>query len=80
MDARLMTDADLHQVTGRKRKSAQAAWFRLHFGIEPVQAADGRIILTWAAFEGMQAKRMGVLSAPSAPTQRPSLISVRRTA
>ncbi|CAB3730327.1 DUF4224 domain-containing protein [Paraburkholderia rhynchosiae] len=81
MDTRLMSDQDLIDVTGKKRHSAQAAWFERHFGITPVQRADGRIILTWAAFEGLQAKRAGVGPATSsANTERPPLMPIRRAA
>jgi hypothetical protein len=80
MSDRLMSEQDLQHVTGKKRHSAQAAWFQLHFGVTPVQSGDGRIILTWATFEGMQAKRAGIApgSAPAAP--RPTLQPLRRIA
>jgi hypothetical protein len=79
MDTRLMSEDDLRDVTGKKRHSAQAAWFKQHFGMLPVQRADGRIILTWAAFEGLQAKRAGVLAGPP-QAERPALVPVRRMA
>ncbi len=76
-----MSEGDLQHVTGKKRHSAQAAWFKLHFGLTPVQSADGRIIITWAAFEGLQAKRAGIVE-PSAGGggPRPSLTPIRRVA
>lgn len=81
MDTRLMSEQDLIDVTGKKRHSAQVSWFKQHFGLTPVQSADGRIILTWAAFEGLQAKRAGVGPAASgANTERPPLMPVRRAA
>ncbi|CAG9259474.1 conserved hypothetical protein [Burkholderia diffusa] len=80
MDTRLMSDDDLVDVTGKKRRSAQVAWFERHFGLTPVTRADGRIILTWAAFEALQAKRAGVLPNSTAPAARPQLMPIRRAA
>lgn len=80
MDTRLMSDDDLVDVTGKKRRSAQVAWFERHFGLTPVTRADGRIILTWAAFEALQAKRAGVLPTPTDPASRPQLMPIRRAA
>ncbi len=77
MDNRLMSEQDLHDVTGLKRHSAQAAWFQRIFGICPVQRADGRIIMTWAAFEALQAKRAGVLPVVGV-APRPALVPLRR--
>ncbi|WP_244133319.1 DUF4224 domain-containing protein [Burkholderia gladioli] len=75
-----MSEEDLQHVTGKKRHSAQASWFKLHFGLTPVQSADGRIIITWAAFEGLQAKRAGIGEASAGGAPRPSLTPVRRVA
>lgn len=81
MDARLMSEQDLIDVTGKKRHSAQAAWFLRHFGVTPVQSAAGRIILTWAAFEGLQAKRAGVGLPPNGTSgTRPPIMPLRRAA
>lgn len=81
MDTRLMSEQDLIDVTGKRRPSAQVEWFKQHFGVTPVQRADKRIILTWAAFEGLQAKRAGVAPATdSANTGRPPLMPIRRAA
>jgi hypothetical protein len=78
MDARLMTDGDMRDITGKKRHSAQVAWFRQHFGLTPVTSGDGRIILTWAAFEALQARRAGIVQADTIRADRPPLIPVRR--
>lgn len=81
MDNRLMSEQDLKDVTGLKRHSLQVRWFVKHFGVTPVQRADGRIIMSWSAFEGMQAKRAGVLPGASAPTEnRPTLVPLRKAA
>lgn len=79
MDTRLMSEQDLQDVTGKKRHSSQMSWFKQHFGIAPVQRADGRIILTWAAFEALQAKRAGV-GGQQHPSIRPALQPIRSAA
>jgi len=79
VDNRLMSEQDLRDVTGLKRRSLQAKWFQRHFGIIPVQRADGSIIMTWSAFEALQAKRAGVL--PTGENgQRPALVPLRKAA
>ncbi|MGD7196545.1 DUF4224 domain-containing protein [Ralstonia pseudosolanacearum] len=81
IDNRLMSEKDLHDVTGLKRHSAQVNWFVTQFGVKPVQRADGRIILSWAAFEALQARRVCAASAvPAANNERPALIPVRKAA
>lgn len=80
MDNRLMSEQDLRDVTGLRRFKLQAAWFQRHFGLTPVQRADGRIILTWAAFEALQAKRAGVLPGAVPSDNRPALVPLRRAA
>ncbi len=77
MDARLMSEQDLQDVTGKKRHTAQVTWFKSNFGLTPVQRKDGRIILTWAAFEGLQARRAGI-GADQPPNSRPKLVPVGR--
>jgi hypothetical protein len=79
MDNRLMSEQDLRDVTGLKRRSLQAVWFQRHVGITPVQRADGRIIMTWSAFEALQAKRAGVLPGAARPARTP-LIPIRKAA
>lgn len=82
MNERLMSPEDLQHITGKKRHSAQAGWFKLHFGLTPVQSADGRIIITWSAFEGLQAKRAGIAEPSGKPAagDRPQRIPLRRAA
>ncbi|WP_081026007.1 DUF4224 domain-containing protein [Ralstonia solanacearum] len=80
-DNRLMNEKDLHDVTGLKRHSAQVNWFVTQFGVKPVQRADGRVILSWAAFEALQARRVCATSAvPATNNERPTLVPVRRAA
>jgi hypothetical protein len=60
MDARLMSPDDLLLVTGKKRYTAQMAWFKRAFGVEPARSANGRPVMTWATFEALQAKKAGL--------------------
>ncbi|WP_083254182.1 DUF4224 domain-containing protein [Pandoraea sp. ISTKB] len=77
MNSRLISDEDLVEITGKKRCSTQVAWFKQQFGIDVVTRANGHIIMTWATFEALSAKKAGVLSS-SAPPARPTLHSARR--
>ena len=79
MDNRLLSEQDLKDVTGLKRHSLQIRWFEQHFGVKPVQRADGRIIMSWSAFEGLQAKRAGVLPGATTSTRAP-LVPIRKAA
>ncbi|MBN3850140.1 DUF4224 domain-containing protein [Paraburkholderia sp. Ac-20342] len=76
MSFEILSAEQLVQITGKKRKSAQVAWFKKNFGLEPVLRADGSILMTQSAFEALLLKRMGVadaLTKPEAP--RPPLLS-----
>jgi hypothetical protein len=63
MDPRLMSADDLIAVTDKKRYTAQMAWFKRTFDVEPARSAKGRPVITWATFEALQAKHMGVAPA-----------------
>ncbi|PYE13382.1 uncharacterized protein DUF4224 [Paraburkholderia silvatlantica] len=72
MSERLMSHDDLARVTGKKRYSKQAAWFKEQFGINVVRCGDGSPVMTWATFEALQAKKAGLSSAPL-KEERPAL-------
>lgn len=82
MDSRLISDHDLIEITGKKRCSRQAAWFKQQFGIDVVRRADGHIIITWAAFEALQARRAGIATGSATDPQqtRPAVYPLRRAA
>ena len=63
MAPQLMSEADLEDVTHLKRYSKQAEWFRRTFGVDVVRRDDGSIVMTWATYEALNAKRAGVLPA-----------------
>ncbi len=69
---RLMTADDLLRVTGKKRYSKQAEWFREQFGINVVRCGDGSPIITWTTFEALLAKKAGLRTEP-AKEERPAL-------
>ena len=50
MSERLMNEADLVRVTGKKRYGKQAEWFKATFGIDVVTAASGAVIMTIVDF------------------------------
>lgn len=78
MSDRLMNADELERVTGKKRYSSQAAWFREQFGINVVQCGDGSPVMTWLTFEALQQKRAGLTSAPSKQERPPLRSSVMK--
>ena len=74
MTNRLMTAADLEDVTKKKRFGKQVEWFRREFGINVVCDGDGCPVMTWLTFEALNQKRAGLTSAPS-KQERPPLRS-----
>lgn len=82
MNERLMTEADLLDVTGLKQNAARVRWFVTNYGVKPVQRADGSLILTWAAYEIMQARRAGGSVPANDPraSARPKLVPVGKAA
>ena len=60
MSERLMDAADLERLTGKKRYSKQAEWFKSNFGVEVVRCADGSIIMTWTQFDALMARKAGI--------------------
>lgn len=58
----LMTDEQLVRVTGKRRYSKQAEWFKDQFGIEPVCAGNGKLNMTWEHFNALMARKHGMLA------------------
>ncbi|MEX3629648.1 MAG: DUF4224 domain-containing protein [Burkholderia sp.] len=65
MSTGLMTHADLVQVTGMKRHSKQAEWFKREFGVDVPRRDDHSISLMWETYQALNAKKVGL--APAAP-------------
>ncbi|RQQ19690.1 DUF4224 domain-containing protein [Burkholderia stagnalis] len=80
MTERLMNEADLVRVTGKKRYTKQAEWFKATFGIDVVTAANGAVIMTWSTFESLQAKKAGLAGDAPGTRERPALRSALRAA
>jgi hypothetical protein len=80
MSERLMTPADLEQVTGYKRYSAQVRWFKQQFGADVPRRTDGSIVLLWATFLAMEARKYGLLPADpaSVPREKPPVYPLKR--
>lgn len=76
MGSKLMTNDELVAVTGRKRYSKQVAWFREQFGVTLPCAVKGAPVITWAAFEALQAKRNGTGGSVGMPPARPALRAI----
>lgn len=69
-DNRLMTPGELEQITGFKRYSKQAQWFKRMFGVDVVSRDDRSIVMTWATYEALSAKKAGVAPV-GAPVRQP---------
>jgi hypothetical protein len=67
MSERLMDAADIVRLTGLKRYSKQAEWFKTNFNIDVVRCADGSIVMTWAQFDALMARRAGIATGAAAP-------------
>ncbi|MEZ7524053.1 DUF4224 domain-containing protein [Burkholderia vietnamiensis] len=66
MSEHLMDAAELVRITGLKRHSKQAEWFKTNFDVDVVRCADGSIVMTWTQFEALMARRNG--TAPAGTT------------
>lgn len=77
-DDGLLTAEQLHKITQKKRAHCQQAWFQREFGIVLPRNSE-RVIISRSVFESLQAKRAGLLPL-DAPTERPKLYSLKKTA
>lgn len=68
MTSRIMEPADLIAITGRRRYSKQAEWFREQYGVTVAQRDDHSVVMTWATYEALEAKKAGL--APSSASSR----------
>ena len=67
MTERLMDAADLVRITGLKRHSKQAEWFKTNFDIDVVRCADGSLVMTWTQFDALMARRNGTAPVGGTP-------------
>lgn len=64
-----MTEDELVQITGKRRHSKQAEWFKNQFGIDVVRSADGRLIVTWQTYEALNARKNGLTANTAASVE-----------
>jgi hypothetical protein len=69
MTNRLMSPVDLVAITGKRRYSKQAEWFKDQFGITVTQRDDRSVVMTWATYEALSAKKAGL--APIGSSSQP---------
>lgn len=62
MTNRLMSPVDLVEITGKRRYSKQAEWFKDQFGITVTRRDDHSVVMTWATYEALAAKKAGLTS------------------
>jgi uncharacterized protein YbaA (DUF1428 family) len=63
MTNRLLSPVDLVEITGKKRYAKQAEWFKDQFGIAVTQRDDHSVVMTWATYEALSAKKAGLAPA-----------------
>lgn len=80
MSDRLMTADEIERMTGWKRYTKQVQWFTEQFGVRVAVCADGSPVMTWANFNALNAKRLGLSSPETPPKKRLVLVSDSRTA
>ncbi|KVP77480.1 hypothetical protein WJ92_02550 [Burkholderia ubonensis] len=82
MSIGLMTPADLEQVSGKKRYSTQAKWFKTQFDVDVPRRADGSIVLTWETFRALSDAKVGLRTPEPAPavrsTERPPVYLLKK--
>ena len=68
----------LQKLTGRKNRSAQARWFKAHFGVD-VPCDQSGPIMTEQTYQDLLAKQCGLYSGPQAQpaVRRPTVRTAR---
>lgn len=68
----------LQKLTGRKNRSAQARWFKAHFGVD-VPCDQAGPIMTEQTYQDLLAKQCGLYSGPQAQpaVRRPTVRNAR---
>jgi hypothetical protein len=62
-----MDQADLVKVTGKTRYAKQAEWFKREFGVDVPRRDDHSVVMTWATFEALNARKAGLGSTVAKP-------------
>ncbi|RQS74647.1 DUF4224 domain-containing protein [Burkholderia sp. Bp8977] len=67
----ILTAEELEQITGKKRYSAQAAWFKAQFNVDVPRRGDGSVVMTKDTFEKLLQKRLGIAIMQMEPEDLP---------
>ncbi|KAA1013219.1 DUF4224 domain-containing protein [Paraburkholderia panacisoli] len=67
MASRLMSPGDLVEITGKRRYSKQAEWFKDQFGVTVTQRDDRSIVMTWSTYEALAARKVGLATNGDGP-------------
>lgn len=70
-----MSADEIERMTGFKRFSKQVQWFSDQFSVKVAVCSDGSPVMTWANFNALNARRLGLSSADQAPKKRLVLVS-----
>lgn len=60
MTGPLMDQTDLVKITGKARYAKQAEWFKREFGVDVPRRDDHSVVMTWATFEALNARKAGL--------------------
>lgn len=67
----ILTAEELEQITGKKRYSGQAGWFKAQFGVDVPRRGDGSVVMTKDTFEKLLQKRLGIAITQTEPEDLP---------
>lgn len=67
MNNPMMTSEQLVEITGKRRFSKQAEWFKANYSIDVVRRDDGSVVMLWSTFEALNARKVGLGSTAAKP-------------
>lgn len=68
MNSPLMTAAQLVEITGKRRFSKQAEWFKANYDVDVVRRDDGSVVMMWTTFDALNARKAGLGASTAKPT------------
>ena len=72
-----MDQVQLHQLTGRQTRSAQARWFKNHFDVD-VPCDQAGPIMTEQTYQALLERKCGLLAGKAEATQKGRRPEVRK--
>ncbi|WP_429474693.1 DUF4224 domain-containing protein [Paraburkholderia atlantica] len=63
----MMTSDQLVDITGKRRFSKQAEWFKANYGVDVVRRDDGSVVMLWATFQALDARKAGLGAVAAKP-------------